>query len=206
MLANGRWQLNVSRGIKAVKSYSAATLAATTVIKKSSPSKKGYQSGSFSGTKAPQARGDVLPLETKCLQPGVYEMTGSPPVLSTDRASLSESDILAAQGRCLDHTPSGSTVKRERKAGSQCSLEGSEGSSLTARVGSEAPVSWGYRSSLAPYACRKIDALAIARKDESVELGFDSLAFEIILDFSAQRIKRYVQEIALLLKVIVSIF
>lgn len=41
--------------------------------------------------------------------------------------------------------------------------------------------SWGYRSSLASKGCWKVDAWAAARRDDSVELGFDSAAFDVFV-------------------------
>lgn len=40
---------------------------------------------------------------------------------------------------------------------------------------------WGYRSSLSSKACWKVDAWASARKDTSVELDFDSVAFDLFV-------------------------
>lgn len=41
---------------------------------------------------------------------------------------------------------------------------------------------WGYRSSLSSKGCWKVDAWASARKDTSVELGFDSVAFDLFVN------------------------
>eukprot|EP00752_Nemacystus_decipiens_P012720 g11270.t1 len=41
--------------------------------------------------------------------------------------------------------------------------------------------SWGYRSSLSSRGCWKVDAWAAARRDGSVELGFDSAAFDVFV-------------------------
>lgn len=40
---------------------------------------------------------------------------------------------------------------------------------------------WGYRSSLSSKGCWKVDAWAAARRDNSVELGFDSVAFDVFV-------------------------
>eukprot|EP00903_Cladosiphon_okamuranus_P007920 g7648.t1 len=41
--------------------------------------------------------------------------------------------------------------------------------------------SWGYQSSLSSIGCWKVDAWAAARRDGSVELGFDSAAFDVFV-------------------------
>ncbi|CAM9296384.1 unnamed protein product, partial [Laminaria digitata] len=41
--------------------------------------------------------------------------------------------------------------------------------------------SWGYLSSLAARGCWKVDAAEIARRDDSVELEFDSMAFDVFV-------------------------
>ncbi|CAM9715438.1 unnamed protein product, partial [Discosporangium mesarthrocarpum] len=51
--------------------------------------------------------------------------------------------------------------------------------------------SWGFFSSLAPRSCWRMDAHAIARRENSVEIGYDSIAFEIVLDLASQRQQRY---------------
>lgn len=40
---------------------------------------------------------------------------------------------------------------------------------------------WGYRSSLSSKGCWKIDARAVARRDSSLKLGFDSVAFDLFV-------------------------
>lgn len=49
------------------------------------------------------------------------------------------------------------------------------------RAADENSGSWGYRSSLSSRGCWKVDAWAAARRDGSVELGFDSAAFDVFV-------------------------
>lgn len=64
------------------------------------------------------------------------------------------------------------------------------GSDARTEGGDNNAQSWGYRSNLAPLACWKIDARAAACNDEHVDLSFDSVAFDVVVDFSSQRQER----------------
>lgn len=46
---------------------------------------------------------------------------------------------------------------------------------------------WGYRSSLLSRGCWKVDARKAAGRDGSVELGFDSVAFEVFVSLSKKK-------------------
>lgn len=64
------------------------------------------------------------------------------------------------------------------------------GSDQRSKGGDSSAESWGYRSNLAPLACWKIDAKAVVRNDQDVDLTFDSVAFDVVIDFSSQRQER----------------
>lgn len=49
---------------------------------------------------------------------------------------------------------------------------------------------WGYRSHLSSRGAWKIDPGAATRKDESVKLDFDSVAFDVFIDLDHQRLER----------------
>lgn len=69
-------------------------------------------------------------------------------------------------------------------------VSASAGGGFGAGAGGGSCSPWGYRTSLAPRGCWKVDAGMVARRDDSVELGFDSVAFEIFLDLGHQRLER----------------
>lgn len=58
------------------------------------------------------------------------------------------------------------------------------------RGSTEPLASAGYCPNLVPSKCERLDAVVAARKDQSVDLGFDSLALEVVVDLGAQRLKR----------------
>lgn len=49
---------------------------------------------------------------------------------------------------------------------------------------------WGYRSYMCSRGCWRVDAGTAARADASVELDFDSVAFEVFVDLEHQRLER----------------
>ncbi|CAM9435508.1 unnamed protein product [Ectocarpus sp. 6 AP-2014] len=61
----------------------------------------------------------------------------------------------------------------------QVGRENEEGSAAAAAAADGGM--WGYRSSLSSKGCWKIDARAVARRDSSLKLGFDSVAFDLFV-------------------------
>lgn len=76
------------------------------------------------------------------------------------------------------HSYSGTTTAPvEATTGEKSRSEGEDGRA----AGDSSIGSWGYRSSLSSRGCWKVDAWAAARRDGSVELGFDSTAFDVFV-------------------------
>ncbi|CBJ48663.1 hypothetical protein Esi_0046_0019 [Ectocarpus siliculosus] len=63
----------------------------------------------------------------------------------------------------------------------QIGRENEEGSAAAAAAAAADGGMWGYRSSLSSKGCWKIDARAVARRDSSLKLGFDSVAFDLFV-------------------------
>lgn len=74
-----------------------------------------------------------------------------------------------------EQSPSSSVAEAEDTGVRQIDRENEEGSAAAAADGGK----WGYRSSLSSKGCWKIDARAVARRDASLKLSFDSVAFDL---------------------------
>lgn len=82
------------------------------------------------------------------------------------------------------------TVPGKNVANASSGLLPTTVSNTTGSGGKDGPETSGYRASLAPLTCWKLDANAAARRDESVNLSFDSVAFDVIIDLASQQLER----------------
>ncbi|CAB1113868.1 unnamed protein product [Ectocarpus sp. CCAP 1310/34] len=77
-----------------------------------------------------------------------------------------------------EQSPSSSVAEAGDTGVRQIGRENEEGSAAAAAADGGM---WGYRSSLSSKGCWKIDARAAGRRDSSLKLGFDSVAFDLFV-------------------------
>lgn len=111
-------------------------------------------------------------------------------IVAGDLTTTETSSDVAISATMPDKNPVNGGGKEDAKDKGSSGLSTTTVSNTRGSGGKNDPETSGYRANLAPLACWKLDANAAARKDESVDLSFDSVAFDVVVDLSSQRLER----------------